>query len=72
MYLFAIGQYAVFFFFFAKLQCHCTKKGKNRGGSLPYKRWLGPMADCPKKNNKTQGFGVQTWQLHGLPCCKLS
>ena len=20
---------------------------------MPYKRWLGPMADCPKKNNKT-------------------
>ena len=23
------------------------------GGSVPYKQWLGPMADCPKKNNKT-------------------
>ena len=61
-----------FFFFVAKLQCFCIKKkGKNREGSLPYKRWLGPMADYPMKNNKTQGFEVQTWQLHELPCCNL-
>ena len=25
---------------------------------MPYKRWLGPMADCPKKNNKTGAWSA--------------